>query len=85
MPRAGVWRGRQRVGWVGSTAGKETGSDAPETKSPRMGFPGVGFGGSGGGGPGDTDQRDIRPPARSPLGGTERGRLAHLLYQSAEC
>ena len=56
-------------------AGKETGSDAPETKSPRMGFPGVRFGGGEGGGPGDADQRVVRPPARYPLGGGEIGPL----------
>lgn len=83
MPRAGAGRGRQCVGGVGSTAGKETGSDAPETKSPRIGFPGVGFGGSGGGGPGDADQSVIRPPARYPLGGGEIGPLiGHRLGDS---
>lgn len=73
MPRAGAGRGRQCVGGVGATVDEETGSDAPETKSPRMGFLGWDSGGregwmgsgagSGSGGVSDT------PPARSPLGG----------------
>lgn len=40
MPRAGAGRGRQCVGGVGAHHFAIRGSDAPETKSPRMGFQG---------------------------------------------
>ena len=78
MPRAGARRGRQCVGGVGVHHFAIRGSDAPETKSPRMGFRGwdsgerEGWKGSGSGG---RERRGISPPppARSPLGGVRKG------------
>ena len=64
MPRAGAGRGRQCVGGVGSTVDEETGSDAPETKSPRMGFRGWDSGereGWMGSGAGASPPREIPP------------------------
>jgi hypothetical protein len=74
MPRAGARRGRQRVGGVGVHHFAIRGSDAPETKSPRMGFRGwdsgkrEGWMGAGAGA-GSGGVSDTPPPARSPLGG----------------
>ena len=72
MPRAGARRGRQCVGGVGAHHFAIRGSDAPETKSPRMGFRGWDSGEREGWdrerGPGAAGYQ-TPPPARSPLGG----------------
>lgn len=72
MPRAGARRGRQCVGGVGVHHFAIRGSDAPETKSPRMGFRGwdsgerEGWKGSGSGGRGHPP-REIPPRGVSGL------------------
>jgi len=72
MPRAGARRGRQCVVGVGVHHFAIRGSDAPETKSPRMGFRGwdsgkrEGWMGAGAGA-GDTPPREIPPRGVSGL------------------